>query len=102
MLYLNFDAFLGKNLTAFHLSAHNSLFSSDLSVSCPRTLFSSILGIKMTWRATNINYPLHADVNNLIGFSAQLGDFDYFMAQKYLYLENKAYNYLIKIELPLY
>ena len=38
---------------------------------CPRTFFASISGIKMSkmsWRAINIDYPLHGEVNNLIVF----------------------------------
>ena len=33
----------------------------------------------MSWRAINIEYPLHTEVSNLTA----LGDFYYFMAQKY-------------------
>ena len=33
---------------------------------CPRTFFSSISGIKTSCCAFNIDYPLHAKVNNLI------------------------------------
>ena len=53
----------------------------------------------MSWRAINIDYPLHAEVNNLIVFSIQSGSFDHFMAQKHPNLENWAYQYLIEIGL---
>ena len=33
-----------------------------------QTFFSSVLGIKMSWRAININYSLHVEVNNLVVF----------------------------------
>ena len=35
---------------------------------CQRTFFSLISGIKTSWRAINIDYPLDAKVNNLIVF----------------------------------
>ena len=35
---------------------------------CLRKLYSSISGIKSSCRATSIDYPLHAEVNNLIVF----------------------------------
>ena len=35
---------------------------------CLRTFFSSISGIKMSWGAIIIDYPLYAEVNNLIVF----------------------------------
>ena len=86
-------------------------FASFLSIQrvvepsqCPRTLFSSISRIKTSWRAINIDYLLHGEVNNLIifqfnYFSTQLRDFDYFTAGKNQNLGNWVYNYLIKIGL---
>ena len=68
---------------------------------CPRTFFSAIVGIKMSWRVINIDFLLHAEVNNLIVFSTQLGDFDYFTVQKHPFLANWAYDCLIKIGLLL-
>ena len=67
------------NWATFHLSACGSSFFLQFAnflliqkvfepFQCPRTFFSSISGIKMSWRAININYQLHAEVNNLIVF----------------------------------
>ena len=90
----------------FHPSARGSpfffKFASFLSIQrvfepfqCPRTFFSSISGIKMSWRAINIDYPLHVEINNLIVFFTQLGDFYYFAAEKHPNLGNLAYLILL-------
>ena len=50
---------------------------------CPRTFFLSNLRIETSWRAINIDYPLHAAVHNVINFSAQFGGFHYFKAEKH-------------------
>ena len=70
----------GIKLDYFSSVCPQQLFSSlTLSVSCqfkrvfehfqcPRTFFSSISGVKMSWRAINIDYPPHPEVKNLIVF----------------------------------
>ena len=65
---------------------------------CPRTFFSTISGIKMSWRAINIDYPLHAEVNNLIVFLPNWVIL-IILQQKHPHLGNWEYNYLIKIGL---
>ena len=49
----------------------------------------------MSWRAINIDYPLHVEINNLIVFFTQLGDFYYFAAEKHPNLGNLAYLILL-------
>ena len=95
-------------LLFIHLSAE-ALFSSNLPVSSQFREFLSLFnvqehsfhqfqGYKTSWRAINIDFPLHAEVNNLIVF-AQLGDFDYFSAEKHPNWGNWAYNFLVKLGL---
>ena len=51
------------------------------ALSMSQIFFSSISGIKMTWRIIKIHYPLHGDINNLNCFSAQLCDFNFFQKE---------------------
>ena len=73
---------VASNQATFHPSTSGSSllfkFANFLSIrrvcesfQCPRTprtFFSSILRIKTSWKAINFDYPLYAEVNNLIVF----------------------------------
>ena len=77
-------------------SASGNFFLQILPVSCQFREFLSLFNVqehyfhqfqglrRPAWRAINIDYPLQAEVNNQSNcFSAQLGDFNYFMAEKH-------------------
>ena len=76
-------------------------FALNLSVSCRSTFFSLISGIKTSWKAINIDYPLHvhSEVNNQL----LLWPIGWFLVtlttQKHLNLGNWEYDYFIKIGL---
>ena len=58
------------------------------------SFFSSISGIKMSWRLST-----SCESQQFNCFSTQLGDFDYFPAEKHQNWENWVYDYLIEIGL---
>ena len=75
----NTVGWVAQNWATFHPSTCSRLFffkfASFLSIQrvfepfqCPRSFFSSISEIKTSWKAINIDYPLHTEVNNLIVF----------------------------------
>ena len=87
-----------------------ALFSSNLPVfcqfreflslfQCPRTFFSSISGIKTSWRTINIDCLLHVEVNNLIVSPPNWVIKIILQLKSTQNLENWAYNYMIKIGL---
>ena len=90
------------------MTAH--FFSSNLPVSyqfreffepfqCSRTFYSSISGIKNVLERNQYKFSTSRGSQQSNCFSAQLGDFDYFAAEKYPNLENWVHNYLIKVGL---
>ena len=79
----NFSSVCPRQLFFFKFASFLSIQGVSEPFQCPRTFSSSISGIKTSWRAINIDYPIHAEINNLIVFSAQFGNFDYFAAEKH-------------------
>ena len=87
-----------------------ALFSSNLPVSCQfneflslfnvrELFFSSISGIKTSWRAINIDYPLHVEVNNLIVFPPNWVILIILLLKSTHIWEIEHINYLIKLGL---
>ena len=87
-----FSSVCPRQLFFFKYATFPSIHRVFEPFQCPRTILSSISGIKTSRRAINIDYPLHRKINNLIVF-------DYFTTEKRPNSGNWAYDFLINIGL---